>query len=72
MPPAAETKFVRAETSPTMTSSSGESSPKDSKDYYKAGSAEIVTETKLTVSRLEAVSGMNTHSQPQFRRALCL
>eukprot|EP00977_Amphora_coffeiformis_P027934 scaffold34666_cov158-Amphora_coffeaeformis.AAC.3 len=26
------------------------------KDYYNAGSAETVTETKLTVSRLETVS----------------
>ena len=51
MPPAAA-KLSRADTSPTMTSS-GEPA---AKDYYKAGSAEIVKETKLTVSRLETVS----------------
>lgn len=62
MPPAAENKFCRVdaaeETTMTSPSNGGEEAPhKDSssKDYYKAGSAEIVTETKLTVSRLEAV-----------------
>lgn len=54
MPPAAA-KFVRADTSPNMTSS-GE----PPRDYYKAGSSEIVTETKLTVSRLETVGGHNS------------
>ena len=62
MPPE-DFKRVRANTSPTM-SSSGTSSAEGSsssptppapKDYYNAGSAETVTETKLTVSRLETV-----------------
>ena len=65
MPPAAtdSSKFTTTreeQGSPTMTSTtssttSSAADPKDAKDYYKAGSAEIVTETKLTVSRLEQV-----------------
>jgi hypothetical protein len=54
MPPASTDKIPSP--SPkvmSMASTAEEAHQNQAKDYYKAGSSEIVTETKLTVSRLE-------------------
>ena len=54
MPPA-----PRPDSSPNMASAGEPSITPPKKDYYKAGSSEIVTETKLTVSRLETVGSLS-------------